>query len=310
MKKRVIATASIGHHEELSSLAQSNLEKYAELHGYDISNCRNTLDSTRPPAWSKVLLILELMKSYEEIFWIDADAIILNDTVDISSIVEEDSDLGWVYHEYENQSSPNSGVMFIRVNTATRRLFELANEQRDLDHHPWWEQAALMRLMGLESNIWPIGGMSSTESVSITEQKLPIEWNSIRQNATQQPRIRHFAGEHFWVRKLLMAEYANPTNTSGKTLNEIITKINETKVLNESLHQQNESLHQQNESLHQQNESLHQQNESLHQQNNHLSQQNFNMTNSRTWKLFSLWRFMRKNLLIVFNSPHRKGSIR
>jgi hypothetical protein len=295
MKKRVIATASIGHHEELSSLAQSNLEKYAELHGYDISNCRNTLDSTRPPAWSKVLLILELMKSYEEIFWIDADAIILNDTADISSIVKEDSDLGWVYHEYENQSSPNSGVMFIRVNARTKRLFELANEQRDLDHHPWWEQAALMRLIGIETNVWPIGGINSTGLVAITEQKLPKEWNSIRQDPAVPARIRHFAGEHFWVRKLLMAEYANPTGTSAETLDEVINKINETKESNESLRQQNESLRQQNESLHQQNESLHQQNESLHQQNESLSQYNLEITNSRTWKLFSLWRFIRNS---------------
>ena len=290
MKKRVIATVSIGRHEELSSLAQSNLEKYAKLHGYDISNCRNTLDSTRPPSWSKVLLILELMKNYEEIFWVDADAIILNDSLDVSSIVEEDSDLAWVYHEYENQSSPNAGVMFIRVNTRTKRLFELANEQRDLDHHPWWEQAALMRLMGIETNVWPIGRMNSTELVSITEQKLPNEWNSIRQDPAVQARIRHFAGEHFWVRKLLMAEYANPTGTSAETLNEAIININEIIVLNESLHQQNESLHQQNESLHQQNESL--------------SQQYLEITNSHTWKLFSLWRLMRKNLLRIFNSSH------
>ena len=288
MKKRVIATVSIGRHEELSSLAQSNLEKYAKLHGYDISNCRNTLDSTRPPSWSKVLLILELMKNYEEIFWVDADAIILNDSLDVSSIVEEDSDLAWVYHEYENQSSPNAGVMFIRVNTRTKRLFELANEQRDLDHHPWWEQAALMRLMGIETNVWPIGRMNSTELVSITEQKLPNEWNSIRQDPAVQARIRHFAGEHFWVRKLLMAEYANPTGTSAETLNEAINNINEIIVLNESLQQQNESLQQQNESLHQQNESLHQQNESL-------SQYNLEITNSRTWKLFSLWRFIRNS---------------
>jgi len=302
MTKRVIATASIGQHEELFSLAQLNLEMYADLHGYTISNCRYSLDTTRPPAWTKITHILDLMKNYDEILWIDADAIIVNGVVDISSIVDDKSDLSWVYHEYDNQSHPNSGVMFIRVNTATRRLFELANHQRDLDHHPWWDQAALMRVLGIESNIQPVGKLINSEPIRVTEQRLAKDWNSIRQDSAQQPRIRHFAGDPFWFRKLLMAEYANPNSRDKDCLSEIITSVNENIVSCESLRQENESLRQENESLRQENESLRQENESLR-------QEKMEVLNSRTWKLFTFWRFVRIRFLQIPSTFLEKRNI-
>jgi FtsZ-binding cell division protein ZapB len=273
MKKRVIATASIGRHEELFSLAQSNLEQYAELHNYEISNCYGSLDPNRPVAWTKILHILKLMKHYEEIFWIDADAIILEATVDISSIVEDKCDLAWVYHEYQNQSHPNSGVMFIRVNAATNRLFELANQQRDLDNHPWWDQAALMRVLGIESSFLPIGKLEDTHPIRISEQKLGKEWNSIRQDAARHPKIRHFAGDPIWLRELLMAEYANPSGNASDTLNLLVSRINQNLELNESLRQEKESLRQESESLRQESESLRQESESLRQEKESLRQE-------------------------------------
>ena len=272
MNKRVIATVSIGPHNELFSLAQPNLEQYAKLHNYEISNCRNTLDASRPVAWTKILHILQLMEIYEEIFWIDADAIILDSTVDISTVVKDDSDLAWVYHENQNQSHPNAGVMFIRVNTATRKLFELANQQRDLDNHPWWDQAALMRALGIESSFLPVGNLKHSKPVQIVEQRLAIEWNSIRQFTAQEPRIRHFAGDPFWLRELLMAEYSNPTGDTSVKLDLIVNRINENLLLNESLHRENESLHRENESLH---------------------RANMAVLSSRIWRLFAFWRFIR-----------------
>ena len=272
MKKRVIATAAIGHHRELFDIVRSKLEMYAELHGYEISNCQDTLDPMRPHAWTKIIHIINLMKDYEEILWIDADAIILDGAVDVSSIVEEDTDLAWVWHSYENQSHPNSGVMYIKVNKATCMLFLLANEQRDLSDHPWWDQAALMRLLGIESDIWPIGSIKNTELIPVKEQKLPIEWNSIRQDPAKNPKIRHLAGEDFWVRKLLLTEHANSADALTKTINEVTNQLKENLNLIETLQQQNKTLQQQNKTL---------------------QQQIWEIINSKTWRLFSFWRFLR-----------------
>ena len=227
MTRKVIASVAIGSHKELLDLSIGKLNNYADLYGYEISICFESLDSSRPAAWNKILHILNLMPEFDEILWIDADAIIVDTSKDISEEVSKETDLAWVYHSYGDQSHPNTGVMFIRSNLKTVNLFELANLQTDLTNHPWWDQAAIMRLMGLESIDWPFELKESQVKIEINEQKLSTEWNSIRQAPAEKPRIRHFAGENFWIRKLFVAEYSQPFGSSTQVLEELLARIQE-----------------------------------------------------------------------------------
>ncbi len=191
--RKVIATVAVGSHVEYLNLTIENLECYAEKHGYEIAICRENLDNKRHVTWTKTLFILQLMKTYDEIFWIDSDAIILDFTTDIRDGLLSKTDLAWVYHHYENQSHPNAGVMYIKVNTNTLQFFQNVSSQRDLDFHPWTEQAAMMRVLGQDSSVYPIGLGEKTFPITINEQRISNEWNSIRQDASDHVRIRHFA---------------------------------------------------------------------------------------------------------------------
>jgi FtsZ-binding cell division protein ZapB len=143
--------------------------------------------------------------------------------------------------------------------------------------------------------------LKHSQPVQIVEQRLAKEWNSIRQSTAQQPRIRHFAGDPFWLRELLMAEYANPTGSTSGKLDLIVNRINENLVLNESLRQENESLRQENESLRQENESLRQENESLR-------QENMAVLNSRIWRFMAFLRFTRTRARLFLRSSLRNRS--
>jgi hypothetical protein len=272
MLKRVIASVCIGEHITLQEMAISRLNLYAKIHGYDVSICKDSLDLNRPPAWSKLLHIRNLMHVYDEIFWIDADALILDLSRDIKEVVERETDLAWVYHEYDNQRHPNSGVMYMKTNSKTQNLIVTAIEQRDLDLHPWWDQAALMRVLGKDSVVWPIGPGLLVNHLEIHEQALPVTWNSIRLNAVENPRIRHFAGEVFWVRKLLMAEYTLPQVNSLMNINDVISEVNI--VGQEHLSCKQEIL-------------------SLTQEILSLTKDYEIVVNSRSWKFLTIWRFLR-----------------
>lgn len=223
--RRAIATVAIGAHEDLLAISIYNLTEFAEKHGYVLKICTHSLDSSRPSAWTKLLFIIDLMNQYDEIFWIDADAIILETSRDIKAEIDSKSELSWVYHEYGNQRHPNSGVMYIKVNDNTKKLFHKANLQHDLENHPWWDQAALMRVMGIQTLDSNIGRMPKNEVMEIKEQRLSLEWNSIRQNSSHSPIIRHFAGEPFWIRKFLMAEYANPEIGASLVLENMVLEF-------------------------------------------------------------------------------------
>jgi hypothetical protein len=223
--RRALATVAIGAHGELLTLSFPSLTRFAETHGYQLEVCTRSLDVTKPPAWTKLLFIIDLMNRYEEIFWIDSDAIFLETSKDIYDEVDPNSELSWVYHEYENQRHPNTGVMYIRVNDNTKKLFQTANLQHDLETHPWWDQAALMRVMGIQTSDIKISEGITTEKLKIKEQELSLSWNSIRQNSSSSPIIRHFAGEPFWIRKFLMAEYANPEAGSSRVLQDMVMEF-------------------------------------------------------------------------------------
>jgi hypothetical protein len=278
MTRKVIASASIGRYQELLDLAIKSFQDYAKKFGYEIAICQTSLDASRPPAWTKILHILELMNEFDEILWIDSDAIIIDISRDIAMDVKPDSELSWVYHEYEDHIHPNSGVMFIRSNLNTQRFFRSANLQTDLTNHPWWDQAALMRLLGMDSEIHPIGPGKDLDVYRIKEQKLSAEWNSIRQHKAEKPRIRHFAGESFFVRKFLMAEHANLNGNAPEVLNFSILELT-----------QMDKLELQNQQLELQNQQLELQNQQLELQNQQLELQNQQLEESRIWRFFSSW---------------------
>ena len=222
---RAIATIAIGSHQDLLNLSIGNFLKFAEIHDYQPEICYQSLDAAKPPAWTKLLFILNLMEKYDEIFWVDSDAIILDTSVDVLDEIDPSSEMAWVYHEYENQRHPNSGVMYIRVNESTRNLFSEASLQYDLEKHPWWDQAALMRVMGIHTEDSEIKSGTNRNTIKIKEQELSLSWNSIRQNSASRPHIRHFAGEPFWIRKFLMAEYVNPGLNASAVLQDMITEF-------------------------------------------------------------------------------------
>jgi hypothetical protein len=252
MTRKVIASVAVGPHKELLELSFGKLSHYANLYGYEISICDESLDPTRPASWTKILHILNLMPDFDEILWIDSDAIIIDASKDIADEVYQETDIAWVHHSYGGEVHPNAGVMFIRSNSATLQLFEAVNMQTDLTDHPWWDQAAIMRVMGLESKVWPFDLKGPFDHILIKDQMLSTEWNSIRQDPSEKPRIRHFAGEKFWIRKLLTAEYSHPYGSSGQILEELISgpgNIANSHAENQELVSQNQELASENQQL-------------------------------------------------------------
>jgi hypothetical protein len=293
MTRKVIASVALGPHKELLGLSFGKLSHYANLYGYEISICDESLDPTRPAAWTKILHILNLMPDFDEILWIDSDAIIIDASKDIASEVYQETDIAWVYHSYGGQTHPNAGVMFIRSNLATLQLFEAANMQTDLTDHPWWDQAAIMRVMGLESEVLPFDLKGPFDKIVIKDQMLSTEWNSIRQDPSEKPRIRHFAGEKFWIRKLLTAEYSHPFGSSGQILEELISgqgNIANSQTENQELVSQNQELVSQNQELVSQNQELVSQNQELVSQNQQLKIQISQVHSSRIWKIIGPYR--------------------
>jgi Nucleotide-diphospho-sugar transferase len=92
---------------------------------------------------------------------------------------------------------PNTGVMYWRRTPQSLRLLDAAWEQTHLIDHPYWEQAALLELMGYDVRDWHDVRMTQPTAWHQGVHSLGDEWNTTRYSAVARPRIIHCAGERF-----------------------------------------------------------------------------------------------------------------
>lgn len=179
--------------------AARSFRPYAARHGYDLHLYTESAEPSRPPHWSKIRILRELIERYELVVWLDADAVIVDQRRDIASVLEPERFLYLVEHVYNDERVPNSGVMLLRSGeTAARFLDDVWSLDGYIDHE-WAEQAAIMDLLGydlrrkLPDKV--TGYRSQTKLVS-------PRWNSTFFAPARRPRIRHFAA---WPQRLRSA---------------------------------------------------------------------------------------------------------
>lgn len=217
MANRAIITYATGAHEELLDVALPTYRAFAERHGYDLCVTRNNLvDSLRffpsanemPPAWRKIPLLLDALERYEEVVWFDCDLVVVDPSEDFPPLTS-DPDRGvftrdclhaLVRHFEDNSEVPNSGVWMLRRTCGDLVAHDLLKWIMALEvfrNHGWWEQAALLTLMGY--TVPPEGShFSDTKCRNVQMTKwyqschfMRLCWNSHPNYRAERPRIVH-----------------------------------------------------------------------------------------------------------------------
>lgn len=146
--KRAIVTYAAGAHEGLLEVARPTYEDFARRHGYDFVVGQQLTDM--PPAWNKIPLLLYALQRYEEVVWFDCDLVVVNPLEDFPPMSPDPGRQVFhhalVRHFEDNSEVPNSGVW--RVTTECISLLQKMQELEVFRNHGWWEQAALLTLMG------------------------------------------------------------------------------------------------------------------------------------------------------------------
>jgi len=194
--RKALATFATGPASELLTLALPTFQEYADRHGYELVVAECAADG-RPPSWGKIPLLQRLLLAHEFVLWIDADALILDSSVDLETVVPRNAFQAFavpVCSGADGTISPNCGVWALRGGDRAQDFLTEVWAQADLIDHWWWEQAAVMRLLGwsvedplakLRDSAWDDGTFTLSE-----------EWNSIPMFPVgySLARIRHYAG--------------------------------------------------------------------------------------------------------------------
>jgi glycosyl transferase family (putative galactosyltransferase) len=211
---KALCSIGAGAHEPLLALSEPTFRAYARDHGYELVTSTEA-DVGRPPAWAKVALLRELIEAFDLVLWIDADAVIVDGRADIARELEPDRHLALVRHRHLDQLVPNTGVMLVRSGEPSRALLERVWSNTRYVDHPWWENAALLDVLGyrlpgsldrglsgrvhrfarrrLGRELRPCRVVRPSPFVEGV-QFLSHEWNSTYLDPASHPRIVHCLG--------------------------------------------------------------------------------------------------------------------
>ncbi len=211
--RKALCSIGAGPHGELLALSGETFRFYAERHGYDLDLRTELTTPERPPAWSKIPLIRGLLADHDLVLWVDADAAIVDPTLDIADELGPRALMGLVAHTYEGQEIPNAGVWVLRRHRRVLRfLDEIWANVTYLDHK-WWENAALIEGLGysLEPRVEPV----RRSRMRSRTHYLDRSWNSIAADRADQPRINHYPGRS---REHRLAALQGDLATAGKVM--------------------------------------------------------------------------------------------
>lgn len=200
---RTIITYAAGAHEELLDISLPSYKVFAERHGYELIVGEKLCDL--PPAWNKVMLLLDALSHYDEVVWFDCDLIVVDPSEDFPLLTASHS---LVRHFEDASEIPNSGVW--RITQSCAILLQKMLELEVFRNHGWWEQAALMTLMGY--SVPPQGSdFSKTKCRNVAPTKwhkecqfMRVSWNSHPNYRAEKPKIVHCSYPNMLIRTATM----------------------------------------------------------------------------------------------------------
>lgn len=110
-----VVTLAVGdQYQKVVQPGIDNKRDYCHEHGYDFICATESLDKSRPVAWSKILLVQKALEnpSYKWVFWSDAESLITNKALTVEDIIDEKYCFIISFDKVSN--SVNSGQFLIK----------------------------------------------------------------------------------------------------------------------------------------------------------------------------------------------------
>lgn len=175
MRSLILTGWSGDLHTAMSRHTVPLMAAYAKRHGHHI---RTLLleGGDRPPSWNKLPALHAALGVYDVVCWLDVDVVIASPGADIIAELQPGKCQAVVEHLTECGRVPNCGVWVVTQDMMPT-LERAWVEGTEFPHHPWWEQAAIMRLMGYVVEPGPHGKLDSPTTLYEQTTFLRPEWN-------------------------------------------------------------------------------------------------------------------------------------
>lgn len=191
----ILVSGSSVNYKKIADVTRPTHERYAKAMGYGYDHVLFRDDDS----WGKLFAILTVLHAYpnEDAFWVDADAQFVRFDESIEPLIRGDILLTYQRLGKFRWIFPNAGVMVFRNTHGSRAFLTEALDLRPkYEGHPWWDQAAIYELLGLN----PDASLRTDPWATDDAREwwdwgfLPQRWNSTPPDEIRDPIIVHATG--------------------------------------------------------------------------------------------------------------------
>lgn len=185
---KAIVTYGTGTCKAQLDISLPIFKAFAKRHGYDLFVAAK-IGRSRHPVWYKIPLMIDLLKTYDEVLWLDSDMVIVNGRDDIPFPADYWQAMAF-HHTWEGEV-PNAGVWYVRKPMLP--YLERAWNMTEYLNYLWREQSAIMKQMGYGGN----RASYLKEPTELYRHTFQLEnsWNKTPVDlwVGEPPRIQHIA---------------------------------------------------------------------------------------------------------------------
>jgi len=182
---------------------------YCNKYNIDIILSNEKKYEDRHPAWERLPFILENIKQYDYLIWIDADAFFYYEAENIIKVIENNSDKNFIFSNDIKNNNVNTGIFIVKNSKYSIDFLNIWAYDENLfinNHYPyWWDQGVLIDM--IEQNILDIQNNSVFIDYGILQHFYERELLEIK-----KPFIYHMAGKDKETRILISQNYLNIVN--------------------------------------------------------------------------------------------------
>ena len=185
---KAIVTDGTGPCKAQLDISLPIFKAFAKRHGYDLFKT-DKIGKARRPMWYKIPLLLDLLKTYDDVLWLDSDMIIVDGHKDIP--FPADYWQAMVIHRTWEGEVPNTGVWYVRKPMIP--YLERAWNMTGFVNFRWHEQSAIMAQMGYDDQ--RVSYLKEPTELYQHTYQLENSWNRtpVDLRVGEAPRIQHVA---------------------------------------------------------------------------------------------------------------------
>lgn len=178
MKRAVVSGYAGDEWKEVANSTWPSVESYARKWGCAFTGYKMP-SIKRCPSWRKLICIADALASAEQVLWVDADVMVVDESESIFSVVPDSADqAACLLRDKSGNEHYNIGVWVVRRSMLPHIVTAAMDD--DCVGHPWWEQLAINKIIA--------SGAVKTHAIS-------EEWNFWEGSPeSTHPRFRHACG--------------------------------------------------------------------------------------------------------------------